>query len=236
MTVAISAHQGGGEHAPAGSWAAYQSALELGVDYVEFDVRRTRDGALVVYHDKRAEAAGLRPFELTRDELLAAAGGELPTLRDMLELLAGRAKAHIDVKEPGYESEVVTAALDVLGPNGFLVTGEDAVVAGVKRAAAGVRAALSLGRGPHEIPLSQLLRVRGSEWWPIRRVRACGADAVALHHRLARAGTLRTVARAGIPALIWTVNDPTLIRRFVHDPRVEVLVTERPKLALQERG
>jgi glycerophosphoryl diester phosphodiesterase len=142
----------------------------------------------------------------------------------------------VDIKEPGYEAEVVSAANEALGADGYLVTGEDAVVRAAKHADPRVCAALSLGRGPHEIPLSRTIQVRQSELWPLRRVRACGADAVAVHHRLARAGTLRTVARAGIPAMVWTVNDPRLIRRFVHDPRVAVLITDRPELAMNERG
>jgi hypothetical protein len=44
------------------------------------------------------------------------------------------------------------------------------------------------------------------------------------------------VARYGIPAMVWTVNDPALIRRFVRHRDVAVLVTERPTLALHERG
>ena len=49
--AAISAHRGGGEDAPAGTYQAYMEALEAGADYVEFDIRRTADGELAVYHD-----------------------------------------------------------------------------------------------------------------------------------------------------------------------------------------
>ncbi|HWB37215.1 MAG TPA: glycerophosphodiester phosphodiesterase, partial [Rugosimonospora sp.] len=169
-------------------------------------------------------------------ELARAVGRHIPTLAEVLDLVAGRMLAHVDVKEPEYEVEVVTAALDTLGPDGFVITGEDAVVRAAKSADPRVRTALSLGRGPFEIPLSRQVQVRHSELWPLRRVRACGADGVAMHHGLARAGALRTVARAGVPAMIWTVNDARLIRRFLYDPRVAVLVTNYPGLALRERG
>jgi glycerophosphoryl diester phosphodiesterase len=154
----------------------------------------------------------------------------------VLGLFAGRVKAHIDIKEPGYEAEVLALATELVGLDRFVVTGEDAVVRASKRACPEAYAGLSLGRGVHEVPLARLVQVRSSEWWPLRRVRACGADAVAMHHRLARAGALRTVARNGIAAMIWTVNDPVLIRRFVRDPRVDVLITDRPELALAERA
>ena len=51
---AISAHRGGSEHGPGGTYEAYQNALAIGADYVEFDVRQTRDGILVAMHAERA--------------------------------------------------------------------------------------------------------------------------------------------------------------------------------------
>ena len=54
---AISAHRGGSEHAPAGTYAAYQSALEPAPSYLEFDVRRTADGELVAFHPAHASGA-----------------------------------------------------------------------------------------------------------------------------------------------------------------------------------
>ena len=56
MTAAISAHRGGSEAAPGGTYDAYRHAVGIGADYVEFDVRRTADGELVVYHDARPPA------------------------------------------------------------------------------------------------------------------------------------------------------------------------------------
>ena len=190
---------------------------------------------LVVYHDPHAERAGVTPHALTHAELVDRVGREVPTLDDVLGLVAGRARGHVDIKEPGYEAEVLAAATAALGRDGYLVTGEDPVVRAVKRLDPGVRAMLSLGRGPAEIPLLRTVQVRTSERWPLRRVRACGADGVAMHHRLARAGALATVARAGEP-MVWTVNNPALIRRLVHDPRIEILITDHPDIALTARG
>jgi glycerophosphoryl diester phosphodiesterase len=233
--VAVSAHRGGSERALAGTVAAYEDALAAGADYVEFDVQRTRDGELIVYHDRRAERRGFYPAQVSRIDLDAMLGYEVPDVADLLAMIAGRAKAHIDVKQPGYESEIVAQAIGALGPENVVVTGNDEVVRAVKDHFPGVRAALSLGRGQHEIPMSQMMATRWSEVSPLRRVRACGADAVAMHYRLARLGVLATCARHGIGAMIWTVNEPAMIRSYLADPRVDVLITDRPRLALRLR-
>ena len=44
-------HRGAAGHAPENTLAAVQKGIELGVDFVEIDVRRTADDALVVLHD-----------------------------------------------------------------------------------------------------------------------------------------------------------------------------------------
>ncbi len=48
--AAISAHRGGIEDAPEGTYEAYQAAARTGAEYIEFDIRRTADDELVVYH------------------------------------------------------------------------------------------------------------------------------------------------------------------------------------------
>ena len=224
--VAISAHRGGGENAAAGSWAAYESAVALGVDYVEFDVARTRDGHLVVYHDLRAEIRGVYPRHVNRADL------ETFSVEELLHLISGRTKAHIDIKASGYERELVTLVMSILGdPTTFVVTGGDETVAAVKAAEPAIRTALSVGRGWHEVRWSQTFQTRWSELRPVPRVRACGADGVAVHHRLARLGVLDQCRREGLGPMVWTVNKPDLIQTFLGDHRVDVLITERPGLA-----
>jgi len=62
-------------------------------------------------------------------------------------------------------------------------------------------------------------------------VRACRADFVAVDYRLAGATVLRSCRRTGLPAWVWTVDDELQMTRFLADPRVTVLITNRPDLA-----
>ena len=49
--VAVTAHRGASLRAPENSMAAFREAYEAGTTFVELDVQRTRDGAIVVIHD-----------------------------------------------------------------------------------------------------------------------------------------------------------------------------------------
>jgi glycerophosphoryl diester phosphodiesterase len=48
-------HRGAAGHAPENTLASFAKAAALGVRWVEFDVRLTGDGALVVFHDDTLE-------------------------------------------------------------------------------------------------------------------------------------------------------------------------------------
>ncbi|MDQ1066399.1 glycerophosphodiester phosphodiesterase family protein [Streptomyces canus] len=234
---AVSAHRGGSERAGAATWEAYEDAIRSGAEYVEFDIRRTADGVFVVHHDPRVGHTGPRLSEITHAELSERSGYPVPVVDEVMSLIAGKLAGHLDLKESGYERELIDRAVSLLGADGFVATTlEDRSVAAIARAFPRVRTALSLGRDRKEIARARLAGTRLSELLPMRRVRACGASGVAVHHRLARANVLREAVRHNLFTMVWTVNDDTLMRAFLGHPRVDVLITDRPRRAVALRG
>jgi len=234
---AISAHRGGSEHAAAATYEAYKSAADTGAEYAEFDIRRTRDGVLVVYHDPHAGEAGPLVKDLPYEQLCDMLGYAVPRVEDVMQLLAGKVIGHLDLKETGYEAEIVNLALDTFGLGNFVATSlEDVSILSIKQGFPEVTAALSLGRDLADIPRARWASVRYSERFPMRRIRACRADWVAVNHKLARLGVLRLCSQNGIGAMIWTVDADDLIDQFLKDERVEVLITNRPEYAVCRRA
>jgi glycerophosphoryl diester phosphodiesterase len=224
-------------HAPrAGTIEAYARALETGAEYVEFDIRRTADGELAAFHDARTRQGEVLGA-ISYARLCELAGYEVPRVAELMALIAGQAAGHLDVKDAGGEERVVQMALDILGPGNFVVTTlEDESVAAVKARFPQVPTALSLGRALGEVPRSRWAATRLSELLPMRRIRACRADWVAVNRRLARAGVLAQCHQAGIKAMIWTVDEDAEMGRWLADPRVTVLITSRPAEAVALRA
>jgi glycerophosphoryl diester phosphodiesterase len=110
-----------------------------------------------------------------------------------------------------------------------VTTKEPSSISAVKHAFPEAHCALSVGRSFWE-------RGAAGDLLPTAKIRACGADWVALNYRLAQMGVLRQCAAAGFPAMIWTVNADRDLRRFLKDPRVAVLITDRPADALRMRS
>ncbi len=98
--TAVVAHRGEHHRARENTVAAFEAALALGVDGIEFDVRPTSDGALVVHHDP---LVGGRALSLTPR---AALPDWVPTLAEVLELTRG-VVAHVEVKNAREPGEVV---------------------------------------------------------------------------------------------------------------------------------
>ncbi|HEY2550729.1 MAG TPA: glycerophosphodiester phosphodiesterase family protein [Streptosporangiaceae bacterium] len=233
--AAISAHRGGGESAPEATYEAYEAAAQAGVEYVEFDIRRTADGELVVYHDARIAGELISSVGYAR--LCHLAGYEVPLTGEVMRLLAGRAIGHLDVKTVGDEEDIVRQAIDVLGQGNFVLTTlEDSSVQAITSRFPQTAVALSLGRDMRGLPWMTKVSQRRSELYPLNRLRACGAGWAAMHYQLGLAGALRQCHSGGIRTMVWTVNNDLMLRRLLADPRVDVVVTDRPRRAAALRA
>src|ERR1700690_122982 len=104
----VIAHRGASRDAPGNTPAAFEAAIALGADAVELDVRRTADGVLVVHHN--ASRRGVPVALLTHAALVRRSRHEPPTLDTVLDLCEGRIALYVEIKEPGYEAEVIEKA------------------------------------------------------------------------------------------------------------------------------
>ena len=105
--VVVIAHRSDWRHYPENSLAAMEGAIKMGVDMVEIDVQRTKDGVLVCCHDKtvdRTTTGTGKVSELTADYIstlkLKTKDGVteygMPTLAQALDLCRDRVLINID--------------------------------------------------------------------------------------------------------------------------------------------
>ena len=107
----VIAHRGGVSLGPENSLSAIERSILLGVDAVEVDVRLSADGFVVLMHDRsvdRTTNGKGRVEKLALEQLkgllfLDAGGGvtdeTVPTLAEVFELVGGRCRVLVDVKE-----------------------------------------------------------------------------------------------------------------------------------------
>jgi glycerophosphoryl diester phosphodiesterase len=222
----IIAHRGASFYYPENTIDAFEAAIDMRAEMIEFDVRRTADGVLVVHHD--LEFAGVEIQTMSKtwlEEAEESAGYSIPTLVEILELCRGKVPLDIELKEPGYEEQVLETVLDILEPNSFIITSfQDTVLRKVKARAPEVRTGLILGNYPRWQLISRL--------FPGFRARRAGVDVLMVSQKLLPFGFLSTTKNLGLPVWVYTVNDRKKLWKFITDGRIAGIFTDRPDVAL----
>ena len=223
----VAAHRGVAAGAAENTIEACTNAIDIGADMIEFDVRMTRDGELIAFHDARVN--GIAVGTLTRDDIESAVGVRPPLLTDVLHACAGRIKLDVELKEDGYVPDVMATLKAITDPGEFVVTSFlPAAVADAKTAFPEVKTGLLIGGSAPWAGLPTRLR----ELYPVGLARKVRADYLAPHYTLDRFGTVDRAAAAGLPSLLWTVNSDADIRAFAADPRVAAIITDHAARAL----
>lgn len=105
-------HRGAKGYAPENTLASFKKAIELGVDVIEFDLRKTKDGKIIVFHDRglkklcnvKGKVANKTLEELKR---LNVKGEQIPTFEEVLKFAKGKVKLDIEIKVRGIEKDVI---------------------------------------------------------------------------------------------------------------------------------
>lgn len=110
--VLVVAHRGNWRSAPENSIAAIDSAIQMGVDIVEIDIQKTKDGQLILMHDERVDRttngkglikdytlAEIRKLKL-KDKDGKLTEHTVPTLEETLLAAKGRIMFNLDKAYP----------------------------------------------------------------------------------------------------------------------------------------
>jgi glycerophosphoryl diester phosphodiesterase len=223
VVTRVFAHRGDTAHAVDNTIGAFLAAVEHGADGVELDVRRSRDGALVVHHD--ATIPGLGPIaELAVREL----PDHVALLSDalaVLEPLEVNVEIKNDPDEPGYDptgslSHDVAALLADRADLERIVSSFDVgTLDAVNDAGSALSTGLLLGLAADPLDgVAVALRHGFGAVHPF--VLAVDDDVVAAAHRV------------GLAVNTWTVNARHDLERMVR-LGVDAVITDELALALE---
>jgi glycerophosphoryl diester phosphodiesterase len=242
------AHRGAAALGPENTLAAFRRAIEVGVDFVEFDVLDLDDGTLVLAHSddlhevSHGVAAG-RVRRLRLDELRELAP-ELPTLEQALEFFGTvEVGLHADVKSPRHGREIAAALrrhglVDRAVASSFWTSALRDLRAEEPRLAVGItypedRRGLARRRllTPF-VPSAVAVLARALPRRLPRWLRSTGAAVAMLHYAVLSRAVVDRCHTSGAAVWAWTVNEPAELRRVV-DLDVDGVISDDPRLFLQ---
>jgi glycerophosphoryl diester phosphodiesterase len=219
-------HKGADHVAPGNTAESFRAALEHGVDMIEFDVLKARDGRLVLAHDyEDAESRDPLTMEEGLDHL---AGGEY-----------GHLQLDVDLKLPGYERELVDALTERgLADRSLVSTMYTESLDRLGELRPGLRRGWSVPRVKRDYTRSMLaIPAYGViRWMRARlpgqasaRIRAGGCEAIMAHRLLVGPKLVGAVHGAGGQVYVWTVDDARRIQAFER-MGVDGVITNDPRL------
>jgi len=225
------AHRGasGRGLAPENTLAAFEKALDIGVDMLEIDVRVTGDGQLIVLHDpsldRTTDCEGIvRELGIEKIRQADAGHGErIPILREVFDLARHRAPILLEIKSDFIAELVVQAIAEAQFAEQVVVQSfNPQTVERVKRMAPHLPASLLIG----ELPTApSRLRARRL----VSQVLEIGANTLSIWHATLTPSLIEEMRKRGVTVWAWTVDEEITMRDLAM-MGVQGLVTNYPNV------
>lgn len=198
----ICAHRGASSTLRDNSLAAFSAAIESRCEVIETDLRRAPDGGIVCAHD---------PADACREDAV-----DLVTL---LGLTDGHVQLDLELKEPGFEAELLAMIGDDRQP--IVSSFWPDVLLGLRELAPDLATGLLLEAPLERDPVELAQRVR--------------ANALIVEDGLLSRDLLERAACTGHQVWVWTVNEEGRLAEVLAMPLVSAVITDTPERAVAIR-
>jgi glycerophosphoryl diester phosphodiesterase len=217
-------HRGARAYEPENTLRSFKKAVEIGVDAVEFDVRKTKDDQLVVIHDadvkRTTDGEGL-VSELTLEEIKgfsAEKGEKIPTLKEALDLLGKKVKIVIELKETGIEEKVLLAVRENgLQKNVVIASFIEEALRKVRDLDKEVETGLIYVK--HKNPVKNALELEASYLLPL--------------YRFTHTANVKKAHDNGLKVIVWTINKPEEVAEYAKKG-VDGIASDKPDILTQQ--
>lgn len=236
----VTAHRGNSAEFPENTISAFRSGIEVGADWIELDLFRTKDGKLVVTHDRSTQRVGDRNLaiaESTYSQLLQVDVAadfrrrtgmtvkdcppqRIPLLKDVLQLIMQQERTRVSIQP---KMDCVAEAVDLVQSMkaarwvGFNDGNLDYMTK-VKRLAPDIPVFWDRG---------QTTDIRDD----IAIAKQHGFEALVLHQAGVTPEKVQVIHAAGLAVGAWTVNDRDTMKRLL-EMGIDRIYTDHPKLLL----
>lgn len=213
-------HRGARAYEPENTLSSFRRALELGVDAVELDVRKTFDNKLVVIHNanvnKTTNGSG-EVNELTLEEIqgfVIEKNEHVPTLEEVLDTVANRVKVLVELKETGTEEQVVNLIRrKQLAENVILISFHEDILRKVRELSDELKTGLIYVR--HKNPIQAALDLNAKYLLPL--------------YRFTHSANVKKAHEAGLKVIVWTINKKEEVEEY-KKKGVDGIASDKPDI------
>lgn len=216
-------HRGARAYEPENTLSSYEKALELGVDAVELDVRRTKDGEIIVIHDAEVDRTtngkGL-VSQLTLKEIKqfnTEKEQKIPTLEEALDFLDKKVKVLIELKETGFEEEMLkTIQKKGLEKNVIIVSFLEEALRKVRELNGTVETGFIYTKNMN----------------PVKTASDLKANYLLPLYRFTHTADVQKAHQNGLKVIVWTINKPEEVAEYAKKG-VDGIASDRPDILVK---
>lgn len=240
LSNGVTAHRGNSADFPENTIPAFQSGIDVGSDWIELDIFRTKDGQLVVTHDRTTKRVGDVDRNVTESTYAKLARVDIafdfrrrmkktatecpprriPLLKDVLRLVQKQSRTRVSIQPKMDCVDDAVALVRSLKAERWVGFNDGSLkyMARVKTLAP-------------EIPVFWDRGVTNIDD-DIATARKHGFEALVLHHAGVTSEKVRKIKTAGFQVGVWTVNDRKTMNQLL-DAGIERIYTDQPRLLLK---
>ena len=224
-------HRGAATLEPENTLRGFRKAIEICVDYVEFDIHRCKSGELVIIHDETVDRTTngkgfVKDLTLPQLKKLDAGKGErIPTLQEAINCCKGNAMMQMELKAAGLEETTVSAIKEKdIAKDVMVISFYHECIKKVKEIAAARNLHIKTGA-----------LIVGNPVNIVRVAKAAKADFISANQTFCDRRMVRELKKAGIGIAVWNCDNDHDIQRMV-ELGVDMIGSNRPDLLLKVLG
>jgi glycerophosphoryl diester phosphodiesterase len=197
---------------------SFRKAIDLGANAIEFDVRKTKDNALIVIHDenlKRTWGKNLLVKDCDLKLIKKISDNKIPTLEEALKFIDRKVeKILIEIKELGTEPEIYKIVKKLkLMKRVIFISFIDEVLKNLRK----IDKRIDLG----------FIYVKHKD--PIGLAKSIKANFLLPFYKFVHSKNVEIAHKNNLKLLVWTINNEKEIRIY-HEKGVDGIASDFPNL------
>lgn len=211
-------HRGARAYEIENTLKSFQRAIEFGVNAIELDVRKTKDGKLIVIHDdnlKRVFGKDVLVSDASLKELKNLTDNKIPALQEALQFIGGRVeKILIELKETGCEKNVLEIVKkETMRDRAIIVSFHEDALSEIRRLDGKIETGLIYAK--HKNPIASALRLNAQYLVPL--------------YRLVYTKNIIDAHKNKLKVIVWTINTAEEAEEY-RGKGVDGIATDKPDI------
>jgi glycerophosphoryl diester phosphodiesterase len=211
-------HRGARAYEIENTLESFQKAIELGVNAIELDVQKSKDGKLIIIHDdnlKKVFSKDVFVNQATLKELKQSTENKIPTLEEALKTIDRKVeKILIELKEVGYEKTVLEIVKkEKLKDRVIIISFHEQALSNVRKLDKEIETGLIYSK--YQNPVDAALQLNAQYLVPL--------------YRFTHTRDVEKAHKNNLKVIVWTINTKQEVKEYIAKG-VDGIASDKPDI------